>query len=388
MKDLLVTAGLADAARLDRDRPGRAVGGRRAGRGLAAPLRRRAARQDDDAGAGLEGRHRQRADRRHPQPVGPAYDPGRLERRQLGGARGRDGPAGARHRRRRLDPDPVRVLRAPRPQADVRPRAGLAGEPVRRRLARRADGPHGRRPGADARRDRRSPTRATGSSSRRPRARSAPGSRTASPGCGSRSARSSASPRSIRRSPACVASAAFAFAALGAHVEMADPGFADPRGTFDVLWSTGAARATAMLPQHGRDRPGPGRDRRAGPRLQRRRLPDRVRRARPARDRDEPLPRAVGPAAHAGDADRRLRGRPRGRPRAAPTRAGPAGRRSPTRSTSPSSRRPRCRAASPRGAPGRPADRRAPARRRPGAAGRPLLRAGEPAAHGGCAQRR
>ena len=113
--------GLADAARLDDDRPGRAVGRRRAGRRLAAPLRRRAARQDDDAGAGLEGRHRQRADRRHPQPVGPAHDPGRLERRQLGGARGRDGPAGARHRRRRLDPDPVRVLRAAGPQADVRP---------------------------------------------------------------------------------------------------------------------------------------------------------------------------------------------------------------------------------------------------------------------------
>jgi len=45
-----------------------------------------------------------------------------------------------------------------------------------------------------------------------------------------------------------VARAAFAFAELGAQVEMADPGFADPRGTFDVLWSTGAARATAMLP--------------------------------------------------------------------------------------------------------------------------------------------
>ena len=46
-----------------------------------------------------------------------------------------------------------------------------------------------------------------------------------------------------------VAQAASAFAALGAHVELADPGFADPRGTFDVLWSTGAARATALLPR-------------------------------------------------------------------------------------------------------------------------------------------
>ena len=44
------------------------------------------------------------------------------------------------------------------------------------------------------------------------------------------------------------ARAASAFAALGAHVEQVDPGFADPRETFDVLWSTGAARAVALLP--------------------------------------------------------------------------------------------------------------------------------------------
>ena len=45
-----------------------------------------------------------------------------------------------------------------------------------------------------------------------------------------------------------VAQAAQAFAALGAHVEITDPGFADPRDTFDVLWSTGAARAIELLP--------------------------------------------------------------------------------------------------------------------------------------------
>ena len=44
-----------------------------------------------------------------------------------------------------------------------------------------------------------------------------------------------------------VEAAAGAFEALGAHVERADPGFADPRGTFDVIWSTGAARAVAGL---------------------------------------------------------------------------------------------------------------------------------------------
>src|SRR3954451_5338921 len=47
---------------------------------------------------------------------------------------------------------------------------------------------------------------------------------------------------------ALVDRAAFAFAALGAHVELVDPGFGDPRGTFDVLWCTGAARAVAGLP--------------------------------------------------------------------------------------------------------------------------------------------
>jgi aspartyl-tRNA(Asn)/glutamyl-tRNA(Gln) amidotransferase subunit A len=46
-----------------------------------------------------------------------------------------------------------------------------------------------------------------------------------------------------------VAKAASAFAALGAHVDQVDPGFTDPRGTFDVLWSTGAARAISLLPR-------------------------------------------------------------------------------------------------------------------------------------------
>jgi aspartyl-tRNA(Asn)/glutamyl-tRNA(Gln) amidotransferase subunit A len=44
-----------------------------------------------------------------------------------------------------------------------------------------------------------------------------------------------------------VSTAALAFGALGAHVELRDPGFADPRATFDVIWSTGAARAVAGL---------------------------------------------------------------------------------------------------------------------------------------------
>ena len=145
VKDLLVTRGWPTLRGSPRDRPGRPVGGRRAGRRRAAPLRRRAPRQDDDARAGLEGRHRQRAGGRHAQPVGPVEDAGRLERRQRRRARRRHGAARARHRRRRLDPDPVRLQRPAGAQADVRPRAGLAGQPVRAGLARRPDGAHGHR---------------------------------------------------------------------------------------------------------------------------------------------------------------------------------------------------------------------------------------------------
>jgi aspartyl-tRNA(Asn)/glutamyl-tRNA(Gln) amidotransferase subunit A len=44
-----------------------------------------------------------------------------------------------------------------------------------------------------------------------------------------------------------VESAALAFEDLGAEVKLRAPGFADPRATFDVIWSTGAARAVAGL---------------------------------------------------------------------------------------------------------------------------------------------
>ena len=43
-----------------------------------------------------------------------------------------------------------------------------------------------------------------------------------------------------------VEAAARAFEALGAHVGALDPGFADPRDAFDVLWASGAARAVAL----------------------------------------------------------------------------------------------------------------------------------------------
>jgi aspartyl-tRNA(Asn)/glutamyl-tRNA(Gln) amidotransferase subunit A len=47
---------------------------------------------------------------------------------------------------------------------------------------------------------------------------------------------------------ALVERAATAFSELGAHVERADPGFADPRATYDALWSAGAGKVVAALP--------------------------------------------------------------------------------------------------------------------------------------------
>ena len=44
-----------------------------------------------------------------------------------------------------------------------------------------------------------------------------------------------------------VAAAARVFESLGAHVEERDPGFPDPRGCFDVLWSAGAAKLVGGL---------------------------------------------------------------------------------------------------------------------------------------------
>ena len=83
------------------------------------------------------------------QPVGPGAHPGRLVRRQRGRARHRRRRARARHRHRRLDPDPRRVLRRLRPEADLQPDPGdrrLPARPLAR--PRRADGAHARRTSA------------------------------------------------------------------------------------------------------------------------------------------------------------------------------------------------------------------------------------------------
>ena len=101
--------GLADAARLEDGRPEGPVERRRAGDRAAARARRGAPRQDHDARIRLEGRHRQPAHRHHAQSLEPGEDARRLLRRRGRRGRRRHGPARGRHRRRRLDPHPVRA---------------------------------------------------------------------------------------------------------------------------------------------------------------------------------------------------------------------------------------------------------------------------------------
>ncbi len=55
-----------------------------------------------------------------------------------------------------------------------------------------------------------------------------------------------------------VAAAARAFEDLGAHVEQADPGFADPVEDFHILWFTGAAKSTEHLTAAQREQLDPG----------------------------------------------------------------------------------------------------------------------------------
>ncbi|MFC4051785.1 amidase [Actinomadura syzygii] len=57
---------------------------------------------------------------------------------------------------------------------------------------------------------------------------------------------------------ASIAAAAEAFAALGAKVEQADPGFADPVEAFEVLWFAGAAKVVEHLSAAERGRLDPG----------------------------------------------------------------------------------------------------------------------------------
>ena len=114
--------------------------------------------------------HRVADVRRHPQPVGPAPHERRLQRRLGDRGRRRAGQRRARHRRRRLDPHPRRLLRAVRPQAAARAdldRAGRRPAPRHDRL-RPADAHRRRRRALHGRRHRRRAVAHRGRRDRRP----------------------------------------------------------------------------------------------------------------------------------------------------------------------------------------------------------------------------
>ena len=95
---------------------------RRRGRGAAARRRRRPVLQDEPARVR---RGQRQPDLRHDlQPARPEPHVGRVEQRLGGAGRRRRLRPRAGHRHGRLDPDPGRLLRHRRPEADVRARAG------------------------------------------------------------------------------------------------------------------------------------------------------------------------------------------------------------------------------------------------------------------------
>ncbi len=190
-------------------------------------------------------------------PWNPALTAGGSSGGQRRRRRARDGAALPGHRRRRLGPDPGRVHRHRRAQADLRPDRALARQRVRHAGARRPDDPDGRRRGAAARR--RVPAghpRPVGR--RRARAcRPSSVSPAARRDCASRTARRSGSPPSTARWPRSSRTRWRCSAALGATVETADPGFADPIEPFSTLWYAAAAKSLEPLGPDARSRMDP-----------------------------------------------------------------------------------------------------------------------------------
>ena len=182
----------------------------------------------------------------HPQPVGPHPHERRLERRERGRACVRDGPAGPWDRWRRFDPDPVRLLRPPR----LKPTYGrVPAWPASPFGSVAHAGPMARtvtdlallldvmvEPDA---RDWTALMAPAGSFSEGLE-QGVTGMRMAfSADLGYASVDGEVA--------AALERAARAFQTLGAHVEAVDPGFDNPRETFEVLWAAGAARAAADL---------------------------------------------------------------------------------------------------------------------------------------------
>ena len=143
VKDLLDTAGLvttygsilfAEHVPAQQRRGGAAAGGGR--------LRRRG--QDEPARVRVRHLVAEPALRHRAEPARAGPPRRRLERRLRGGDRGRRRRARPRHGLGRIDPDPRRLVRHRRVQADVRPRPGGRLLPARAELRpRRADGVDG-----------------------------------------------------------------------------------------------------------------------------------------------------------------------------------------------------------------------------------------------------
>ena len=177
-------------------------GGRRRGRPAAARGRGDPDRDHQRPRADDLPVDRDRRERGHAQPLGSDADAGRLVRRVGGGGGVGDGSVRDRVGRRRLAPDPGRVLRAGRDEAEPRARLDAAGARgvARAERVRRAR-PDRRRQRAAARRDPRVAARGTPTPRRRsPGATSTPRRRRRAD-CGSAS-RASCRPASSRGCPA------------------------------------------------------------------------------------------------------------------------------------------------------------------------------------------
>ncbi len=145
---------------------GRTGGDDRCAGGRPPPRRRRHRRgQGERARVRVRRLHHEPRVRPDAEPVEPRTNPGRFERRVGGRARGRHGLDRDGDRHRRVDPDPGRVLRAGRTEADERrgpSRPGRSRDGLDRHDDRRAARPHGRRRPPPARRARGHRVRSSG----------------------------------------------------------------------------------------------------------------------------------------------------------------------------------------------------------------------------------
>ena len=128
-------------------RRGRCAGGRTRAQG-----RRRHHRKDDHQRVRLQGGRRQPVDGHHPQSLGPVEDTRRLERGRGGQRRRWRNAVRARHRRRRVGPDPRLADGSVRGQGAVRPRAGVSRGRNADARPCRSHGPHRARCGPAAER--------------------------------------------------------------------------------------------------------------------------------------------------------------------------------------------------------------------------------------------